>query len=76
LTRLEGRSGAYIFKQVAIRVESLQEKGHTVLTRSMTSHEGSEGNEAADVAAKEATWQREGPTLGPRADLLQDMYAF
>jgi hypothetical protein len=75
LTRLQDRSGGYVAKQLAVRVESLQEKGHTVLTRSMTSHEGSEGD---DVAAKEATWPHGGSQhweRGARADLFSEMYA-
>ncbi|KAM0724065.1 hypothetical protein Q7P37_000245 [Cladosporium fusiforme] len=68
LTRPEGRSGAYILKQIPARVESLQEKGHIVVVRWIPSHEGIEGNEAADIAAKEATGWREGPASGSRAD--------
>ncbi|KAI6789402.1 hypothetical protein KC331_g213 [Hortaea werneckii] len=75
LTRPEGRSGAYILKQIAARVESLQEKGHIVVVRWIPSHEGIEGNEAADIAAKEATGWREGPASGPRADPPPKLYA-
>lgn len=72
LTRPEGRSGAYILKQIATRVESLQKSGHTVVVRWIPSHEGIEGNEAADIEAK--GW-REGSTTGPRAELQPALYA-
>ncbi|KAI6787639.1 hypothetical protein KC361_g9452 [Hortaea werneckii] len=68
LTRPEGRSGAYILKQIAARIESLQEKGNTVVVRWIPSPEGIEGNEAADIAAKEATGWRESSASGPKAD--------
>ena len=74
LTRPEGRSGAYILKQIAARVESLQEKGHVVIVRWIPSHEGIEGNEAADIAAKEATGWRGGPASGSRADPPPKLY--
>ncbi|KAI7687515.1 hypothetical protein KC353_g20236 [Hortaea werneckii] len=74
LTRPEGRSGAYILKQIAARVESLQEKGHVVVVRRIPSHEGIEGNEAADIAAKEATGWRGGPASGSRADPPPKLY--
>jgi ribonuclease HI len=74
LTRPEGRSEAYILKQIAARVESLQKSGHTVVVRWRPSHEGIEGNEAADIAAKEATGWREGKETGPRADLPTELY--
>lgn len=67
------RSGAYILKQIAARVESLQKSGHMVVVRN-PSHEGIEGNEAADIAAKEATGWREGKETGPRADLPTELY--
>ena len=75
LTRPESRSGAYILKQIAARVESLQEKGHIVVVRWIPSHEGIEGNGAADIAAKEATGWREGPASGSRADPPPKLYA-
>ena len=68
-------SGAYILKQIAASVESLQEKGHIVVVRWIPSHEGIEGNEAADIAAKEATGWREGPASGSRADPPPKLYA-
>jgi ribonuclease HI len=74
LTRPEGRSGAYILKQIAARVESLQKSGHTVVMRWIPSHKGIEGNEAADIAAKEATGWREGTETGPRAHLSTELY--
>ena len=74
LTRPEGRSGAYILKQIAAEVDSLQKSGHTIVVRWIPSHEGIEGNEAADMAAKQATGWREGPSTGPRADLPTELY--
>lgn len=74
LTRPEGRSGAYILKQIAAEVDSLQKSGHTIAVRWIPSHEGIEGNEAADMAAKQATGWREGPSTGPRADLPTELY--
>lgn len=55
LTRPEGRSGAYILTQIAERLRTLQNKEHIVTVRWIPSHEGIDGNEAADIAAKEAT---------------------
>lgn len=49
LTRPEGRSGAFIVKQIATKVESLQKSGQKVVVRWIPSHEGIEGNEAADI---------------------------
>jgi ribonuclease HI len=74
LTRPEGRSGAYILKQIAAKVELLQESGHTVVVRWIPSHQGIEGDEAADIAAKQTTGWREGSTRGPRADLPPELY--
>ena len=68
LTRPEGRWGAYILKQIAARIESLQEKGNTVVVRWIPSPDGIEGNEAADIAAKEATGWRESSASGTKAD--------
>lgn len=75
LTRPEGKSGAYILKQISKRVETLQWKAHTVIVRWIPSHEGIKGNEAADIAAKEATGWQEGSVSGPRADTPREMYA-
>ena len=74
LTRPEGRSGAYILKQIATKVESLQNSGRKVVVRWVPSHEGIKGNEAADIAAKEATGWRVGSEIGPRADLPTELY--
>jgi hypothetical protein len=60
LTRAEGRTGAYILKYIARQIDELQSQGHTVTVRWIPSHEGVEGNEAADIAAKEATGWRDG----------------
>ncbi|PPJ61058.1 hypothetical protein CBER1_07391 [Cercospora berteroae] len=78
LVRAEGRSGAYILKQIACRTDTLQDKGHTVIVRWIPSHEGIEGNEAADIAAKEATGWREGQDGSEAADRAaqpEELYA-
>ena len=75
MTRPEGRSGAYILKQIAASVESLQEKGHIVVVRWIPSYEGIEGNKAADIAAKKAIGSREGLASGSRADPPLKLYA-
>jgi ribonuclease HI len=63
LARPVGRSGAYILKQITTKVESLQRSGQKVVVRWVPSHEGIEGNEAADIAAKEATGWRDGSDI-------------
>jgi ribonuclease HI/exonuclease III len=76
LTRPEGRSGAYIAKQIAQQIKQLQNNGHEVEVRWIPAHEGLEGNEAADLAAKEATGWREGDgARGDRADPPAELYA-
>ena len=68
LGRSEGRSGAYILKQIVQRIQSLQERGHAVTVRWIPSHQSITGNVEADISAKEATgWRSDGPT-GPRGD--------
>jgi hypothetical protein len=74
LIRPEDRSGAYILKKITTKVDSLQKSGQKVMVRWRPSHEGIEGNEAADMAAKEATGWRDGSEKGPRADLPTELY--
>jgi ribonuclease HI len=75
LTRPEGKSGAYIIKQIIQKIEHLQSKGHTIEVRWIPAHEGIEGNEAADSIAKEATGWRPGGTRGPKAKSPPELYA-
>ena len=74
LVRPEGRSGAYILQHLAQRVEALQSQGHTVKVRWIPSHEGIKGNEAVDLAAKEATGWREDGSESPRAEPPDQLY--
>lgn len=66
--RPEGRSGAYIVRQIAQEIDQLRTTGVTIDIHWICAHEGIEGNEAADLAAKEATGWRTGDTRGPRAE--------
>lgn len=75
LIRPEGRSGAYILQQIAERVQLLHRGGHSVHVYWIPSHEGIEGNEAADVAAKEATGWRGDGTRGIQADPPAQLYS-
>lgn len=68
LSKPEGRSRAYIIKQIVDRIEPRQANGKTVAVRWIPSYEGIEGNEAVDIAAKKATGWKEGPASGPKAD--------
>jgi ribonuclease HI len=75
LTRAEGRSGAYIVKQILGKVKQLRDEGTKVNVRWIPAHEGIDGNEAADRAAKEATGWREDGQDGPRAEPPSELYA-
>ncbi|KAI3545670.1 zinc knuckle [Colletotrichum abscissum] len=64
----KGKSGAYLLKAIAEKTQALREQGLEVELRWVPAHIGIQGNEAADIAAKEATgWRPDGQT-GPRAD--------
>lgn len=74
LARPEGQSGAYIVKQIMRQITELNANGAVVDVRWIPAHEGIDGNEAADQAAKEATgWRGEGEE-GPRADPPSELY--
>ncbi|KDN71119.1 putative zinc knuckle, partial [Colletotrichum sublineola] len=51
----KGKSGAYLLKIIADKTQALREQGLDVEIRWVPAHIGIQGNEAADVAAKEAT---------------------
>lgn len=74
LTKAEGRSGAYIVKDIARQIQNLQDRGRQVEVRWIPAHTGVPGNEAADRAAKEATGWREGGSRGPTADTPSELY--
>ena len=75
LTRCEGRTGAYILRQIIRNVETLRLRGHSVVVRWIPAHRGIYGNEAADRAAKEATgWRKDGST-GPQAPTPAEVFA-
>lgn len=64
----KGKSGAYLLKMIAEKTQALREQGLKVELRWVPAHIGIQGNEAADIAAKEATgWRPDGQT-GSRAD--------
>ncbi|KAH6044453.1 hypothetical protein HBI67_247390 [Parastagonospora nodorum] len=66
ITKAEGRSGAYILEEIARQVQRLQDKGRPVTVRWIPAHVGIPGNEAADIAAKEATgWRADGRRQPP-----------
>jgi ribonuclease HI len=74
IAKAEGRSGAYILADVAQQVLELQNKGYSVTVRWIPAHTGIPGNEAADLAAKEATgWREDGRSQQP-ADPLTKLY--
>jgi ribonuclease HI len=75
LVRPEGRSGAYIVKQITHKIRLLQNKGISVTVRWIPAHEGIDGNEAADKAAKEATGWREDGQEGRKAETPPELYA-
>jgi ribonuclease HI len=61
VAKAEGRLGAYILADIAQQVLDLQNKGYSVTVRWIPAHVGILGNEAADLAAKEATgWREDG----------------
>jgi ribonuclease HI len=68
VVRPDGRSGAYIVRQIVQKIDQLRTTGVTIDIHWICAHEGVEGNEAADLAAKEATGWRMGDTRGPRAE--------
>lgn len=74
LVRPEGRSGAYIVEQIIKRIEELHARGLSIDVHWIPAHEGIEGNEAADQAAKEATGWRKGDVRGPKADPPGQLY--
>ncbi|KAI3534406.1 zinc knuckle [Colletotrichum abscissum] len=64
----KGKSGAYLLKIIAEKTQALREQGLEVELRWVPAHIGIQGNEAAGIAAKEATgWRPDGQT-GSRAD--------
>jgi ribonuclease HI len=72
--KAEGRSGAYILADIAQQVLELQGKGYAVTVRWIPAHVGIPGNEAADMAAKEATgWREDGRSQQP-ADPSPQLY--
>jgi ribonuclease HI len=74
IAKAEGRSGAYILKDIARQALELQEKGYSVIVRWIPAHVGIPGNEAADQAAKEATgWREDGRSQQP-ADPPPQLY--
>lgn len=68
ITKTEGRTGAYILEEIARQIQDLQDRGRPVQVRWVPAHVGIPGNEAADIAAKEATGWREDGTRAPTAD--------
>jgi hypothetical protein len=68
ITNAEGRTGAYILEEIARQIQDLQDRGRPVRVRWVPAHVGIPGNEAADIAAKEATGWREDGRRGPTAD--------
>lgn len=68
LNRPEGKSGAHILAQIVAQVEALRSRGHSLTVRWVPAHQGIEGNELADRAAKEATGWRDDGSVGSRAD--------
>jgi ribonuclease HI len=75
LTRPEGKSAAYIVRQIVRKVEQLRKTGIAMDVRWVPAHEGIDGNEAADRAAKEATGWRENDQNGPRVEAPSELYA-
>ena len=73
--RPEGRSGAYIVKQIIQKIDELRTAGLSVSIHWICAHEGIEGNEDADKAAKEATGWRPGDKRGPRAEPPAQLYS-
>ncbi|KAK7177401.1 zinc knuckle [Paraphaeosphaeria sporulosa] len=67
VTKAEGRPGAYILEEIARQIQDLQDRGRPVRVRWVPAHEGVPGNEAADIAAKEATGWRENGRRAPTA---------
>ncbi|KAL5371116.1 hypothetical protein PMIN02_013118 [Paraphaeosphaeria minitans] len=65
--KAEGRTGAYILEEIARQIQDLQDRGRPVRIRWVPAHEGIPGNEAADMAAKEATGWRENGRRAPTA---------
>ena len=74
VVRPEGHSGAYIVQQIVQKIDQIRAGGVTIDIRWICAHEGIDGNERADLAAKEATGWRSGDDRGPRAEPPAHLY--
>ncbi|KAJ3560528.1 hypothetical protein NPX13_g9271 [Xylaria arbuscula] len=70
-----GKSGAYLLKVIARRIQDLQEDGLPVEIRWIPAHRGILGNEEADQAAKEATGWRGDGTRGQKAEQPEELFS-
>jgi ribonuclease HI/exonuclease III len=74
VTKAEGRTGSYILEEIASQIQDLQDRGRPVRVRWIPAHVGIAGNEAADIAAKEATGWRADGRRAPTADEPQKLF--
>uniref|UniRef100_A0A8H7K1V6 Reverse transcriptase domain-containing protein n=1 Tax=Bionectria ochroleuca TaxID=29856 RepID=A0A8H7K1V6_BIOOC len=70
----KGKSGAYLLHKIARQIDDLHRQHVRVEIRWIPSHQGIQGNEAADKAAKEATGWRDDNQAGPRAETSSEIY--
>nr|XP_036581842.1 zinc knuckle [Colletotrichum truncatum]KAF6790285.1 zinc knuckle [Colletotrichum truncatum] len=71
----KGKSGSYLLKTIADKTQKLQEHGLKTEIRWVPAHTGIQGNEDADIAAKEATGWRQNGQTGTKADTPKELYA-
>jgi hypothetical protein len=74
LAKPKGRSGAYLLKTIARKIQELQDDGLPTEIYWIPAHKGIPGNEAADRAAKEATGWRKSGKPGPKADISEELF--
>ncbi|RKL20549.1 hypothetical protein BFJ72_g15022 [Fusarium proliferatum] len=72
--RPKGKSGAYLLGNIARQIDELRSQGLKTEVRWVPAHIGIQGNEDADLAAKEATGWRDGDLTGPKAAEPQQLY--
>ena len=72
--RPKGKSGSYLLKAIADKIQKLLERGLDTEICWIPAHTGIQGNEDTNRAAKEATGWRPNNETGPRAPEPADLY--